>query len=90
MPATRFLCDGETYEIAEVLKKAAGFNNFCGLPYPLLCLVAKHAQHVHSPLSVTTVLGCLRRAYFQKIMNYSVNPVWMLQVSYGTILNDYL
>jgi len=87
MPATHFLCDGESHEITQVLYEAKDFGTFCGLPYPSLCLVADAVSKTHSKISVTGVLGCLRKAFYIHTMDYSINPIWTLQAAYGTALH---
>lgn len=82
-----FACDGCKCSWQDCLKKEERLEGNCKLPYPLLALVAEQSSREHHQLSVTTCLYCLRKAYFQNTEDYYIDPMSMLQATYGTALH---
>jgi hypothetical protein len=87
MPFKGFDCGDCRCDFKDCLEKEKHLEGNCKLPYPLLALVGTQSSKAHHKLSVTTCLYCLRKAYIQSTMDYYIDPMSMLQATYGTALH---
>jgi hypothetical protein len=86
-PCIGFECQGKYQTFNECLNSEKHLEGNCELPYPLLAVIAKQVSKEHHNLSVTTCLYCLRKAYIQNTMDYYIDPMSMLQATYGSALH---
>ena len=74
----------------ECLACAAAWNNPCSLPYPLLQAIYDDAQTPHSVPSVTSLAGCLRKAWLLHTTDYYEYPSGRIALLLGSFAHAIL
>ena len=66
------------------------WGNPCSLPYPLMHALYEDSQTPHSFPSVTSLTGCLRKAWLMRTRDYYEYPSGRIALIFGTWVHDLL
>ena len=78
----------EAVDWEECLTCAASWQNPCKIPYPILKAIRDDAERPHHFPSVTSLTGCLRKAWLAHTTDYYEYPSGRLALLVGTKMHE--